>query len=102
MRYYLLCEGHEVYAPPHILAEVVHESGESVQDRDRSLGSALAGERSKLVTEGELRQSAEGVVALHAWNARDDRVFDAESIRLGSEPNDCAPRLRLVEGGAGR
>lgn len=95
MRYYVLCDG-DVHAPPHIVAEVVHDAGESGADRCISFGSPLIAARSALVTGDELRGTRQGRTALDAWDGRDDSVFDSETERLAAAPDDDAPRLRVV------
>lgn len=97
MRYYLLCDG-DVHAPPHIVAEVVHDVGESGADRGISFGSPLVAARSALVTGDELRETRDGRTALDAWDGRDDSVFDTETARLSALPDDDSPRLQLVRG----
>jgi hypothetical protein len=96
MRLYVLCFSDHEGIAPHIVAEVVRESVRD--DPAMSLASALAGERSLIVTRAELLSEPLGRRALEAWEDQDDSDYRRESEAiLAEDSNDpVRGRLRLV------
>jgi hypothetical protein len=93
MRLYVYCESDEPSVDPFILAEVVRDTED---DRSLSLAAALAGPRSCILTRRELLQSPQRRVALEAWDARDDTMFERESSLLARTGRVGAVRLHIV------
>jgi len=95
MRLYVLCFSDYEGIAPHIIAEVVRENvGE---EPATSLASALAGDRSLIVTRAELLSEPMGRAALEAWDDRNDSEYRLESEAiLAEDANAAARRLHLV------
>jgi hypothetical protein len=94
MRLYVLCFSDHEGIAPHIVAEVVREIVED--DRATSLASALAGERSLILTRAELLADHLGRKALEAWEDRNDGEFGRESAAIIADDTSTIRRLRLV------
>jgi hypothetical protein len=94
MRLYVLCFSDHEGIAPHIIAEVVRESVED--DRATSLASALAGERSLILTRIELLADQLGREALEAWEDRNDGEFRQASEAILADDTPTIARLRLV------
>jgi len=94
MRLYVLCFSDHEGIAPHIIAEVVRENAED--DKATSLASALAGDRSLILTRAELLADPLGRLALEAWEDRNDGEFRHESEAILADDTPTIRRLRLV------
>jgi len=94
LRLYVLCFSDHEGIAPHIIAEVVRENVDD--DRATSLASALAGERSLILTRAELLADRHGRAAIEAWEDRNDGEFRHESEAILADDTPTIRRLRLV------
>ena len=65
---------------PYIVAEVVREADDGVEDRDLSLAGNIGGLHSEILTIAELGDTAPGRFALGQWQAGDDSAYEGDTF----------------------
>jgi hypothetical protein len=83
VRFYVLCFADHPGIAPHVIAEVVRDGLHD--DRATTLASAIAGDRSVIVTRAELEADPIGRRALEAWESGSDDAYDEESDAIRAD-----------------
>ena len=86
VRYYVLETSDDPKIKMYIVAEVAREIDEKSEDRALGIAGQIAGERAVILSGAEILVMGDGVRILREWHEGDDKQFDAESERVGSEP----------------
>jgi hypothetical protein len=101
VRYYVLETSEDPKVKMFIVAEVVREIDENSDDRADGLAGQIAGTRAMILSGAEILLMGEGARILHEWDFGDDENYDAESERIGLQPDSeeaiVLRHLRLVK-----